>query len=92
MKDPYSVVKSMLRTEKGSSLNRLNKYMFWVDKHANKIEIKKAVEEIYKVGVVDVNTVAMRGKIKRVRYQQGKTPDWKKAVVTLKSGSKIEIT
>ena len=55
-------------------------------------EIKKAVEDIYKVKVGSVNTVSMRGKAKRVRYAVGKTPDWKKAIVTLKEGNKIDVT
>ena len=82
----------MLRTEKGSRIVPLNKYLFWVDTVANKIEIKKAIEDIYKVKVASVNTMIMRGKIKRVRYATGKTPDWKKAVVTLREGSKIDVT
>lgn len=92
MKNAHDVVKSMIRTEKGSAILVLNKYLFWVDKSSNKIEIKKAVEDIYKVKVGQVNTVMMRGKLKRVRYAIGKTPDWKKAIVTLKDGSKIDIT
>lgn len=92
MKDPHDIVKGMIRTEKGANLLPLNKYLFWVDKHSNKIEIKKAVEDIYKVKVDGVNTIMMRGKAKRVRYAMGKTPDWKKAIVTLKTGSKIEVT
>jgi large subunit ribosomal protein L23 len=92
MKDPHDVVKGMIRTEKGANLLPLNKYLFWVGKSSNKIEIKKAVEEIYKVKVDCVNTIMMRGKAKRVRYTVGKTPDWKKAIVTLKTGSKIDIT
>jgi large subunit ribosomal protein L23 len=91
MKDPHDIVKGMIRTEKGANLLPLNKYLFWVDKSSNKIEIKKAVEDIYKVKVDGVNTVMMRGKSKRVRYAMGKTPDWKKAIVTLKEGSKIDI-
>lgn len=92
MKEPYMIIKSLLRTEKGTDLMMLNKYLFWVDKKANKIEIKNAIEDIYKVKVSGVNTIAMRGKIKRVRYVQGKTSDWKKALVTLKEGEKIDIT
>lgn len=92
MKDPHDVVKGMIRTEKGSVMLSLNKYLFWVDKGANKIEVKKAIEDMYKVKVDGVNTVMMRGKLKRVRYAVGKTPDWKKAIVTLKEGSKIDIT
>ena len=91
MRDPHIVVKSLLRTEKGANLLPLNKYLFVVDKGANKIEIRKAVEAIYKVKVTGVNTSVMRGKMRRVRYQIGKTPDWKKAVVTLGEGSKIDI-
>ena len=91
MKDPHDVVKGMIRTEKGSGMLPLNKYLFWVDRSANKIEIGKAIEEIYKVKVSAVNTIMMRGKLKRVRYAMGKTPDWKKAIVTLKEGSKIDI-
>ena len=91
MTNSYSVILSPLRTEKGSVLSPLGKYLFWVDKAANKIEIKKAVEEIYKVKVKSVNTLTMRGKKKRVRFIEGKTPDWKKAVVTLKAGDKIDV-
>ena len=91
MKDPHDIVKGMIRTEKGSTLLPHGKYLFWADRHANKIEIKKAIEDMYKVRVAGVNTVMMRGKAKRVRYAVGKTPDWKKAIVTLKEGSKIDI-
>lgn len=82
----------MIRTEKGSVMMGLNKYLFWVGSDSNKIEIKRAVEDIYKVKVDAVNTVMMRGKLKRVRHAMGKTPDWKKAIVTLKEGSKIDVT
>ena len=93
MKSSYEIVKAMLRTEKGSLvLLPHNKYVFLVDTRANKIEIKKAVEEIYKVKVQDVNTSIVRGKLKRVRQQQGSTTPWKKAVVTLQEGQKIEVT
>ncbi|MBN1793605.1 MAG: 50S ribosomal protein L23 [Candidatus Omnitrophica bacterium] len=91
MKTPEDIIKSILKTEKGSLQEQGGKYLFWVDKAANKIEIKKAVEAVYRVEVMKVNTVTMRGKMKRVRYQPGKTPDWKKAVVTLKKGQAIEL-
>ncbi len=91
MKKPYDVLKSALQTEKGAMIRPQNKYLFWVDKNANKIEIKSAVESIYKVTVEKVNTEMARGKNKRVRYVMGKTPDWKKAIVRLKSGDKIDI-
>ena len=92
MKNAHDIVKGMIRTEKGTGMMPLNKYLFWVDRSSNKIEIKKAVEDIYKIKVDAVNTVTMRGKLKRVRYAMGKTPDWKKAIVTLKEGSKIDVT
>lgn len=92
MDSPYDIVKSMLRTEKSTALLPQNKYLFWVEKRANKIQIKKAVEDIYKVKVESVNTSMQRGKLRKVRYVQGKSPDWKKALVTLKEGSKIEVT
>ena len=92
MKNSHDVVKGLLRTEKGTAMQTLNKYLFWVDTSSNKIEIKRAIEDIYKTKVDAVNTVMMRGKLKRVRHAIGKTPDWKKAIVTLKEGSKIDIT
>lgn len=91
MRNPHDIVKGLLRTEKGSNLMPFNKYLFWVDSGANKIEIRKAVELIYKVKVNDVNTLMVKGKPKRVRYAMGKTSAWKKAVVTLKEGEKIDV-
>lgn len=91
MKKPYEILKSMLHTEKSATMSPQNKYLFWVDKGANKIEIKSAIESIYKVKVKKVNTEMARGKNKRVRYVSGKTPDWKKAIVQLKTGDKIDI-
>ena len=87
----YDTIKTLLRTEKGTFLEETRKYLFHVASRANKIEIKRAVEEIYNVKVESVNTTVMPGKLKKVRYQLGKTPDWKKAVVTLKEGQKIEV-
>lgn len=92
MKSPYQIVKGPVITEKFSQLGPYNKYGFRVDSRANKIEIKKAVEEIYKVRVKKVNTVQVKGKKRRVRGQEGKTASWKKAIVTLKPGDKIEVT
>lgn len=92
MISPYEIIKSILRTEKLAVYEPQGKYVFLVDKSANKIEIKKAVEEIYKVKVKDVNVCILPGKIRRVRHQPGKTPDFKKAIVTLKEGHKIEVT
>ena len=91
MDNPYGIVKSLIRTEKGTDEEILGKYLFWVEKTANKIQIAHAVEGIYKVKVEKVNTLMIRGKQKRVRYKYGKTPDWKKAVVTLEKGQKIDM-
>ena len=88
----YDVVKTLIRTEKGTTLEPDRKYLFEVTRGATKIQIKKAVEEIYSVKVEGVNTMVVSGKKKRVRQQLGRTPDWKKAIVTLKEGSKIEVT
>ncbi|MFH0732084.1 MAG: 50S ribosomal protein L23 [Candidatus Omnitrophota bacterium] len=91
VKSSYDIIKSLLQTEKGAHLMKQNKYLFLVDKMANKIQIKKAVEEIFKVKVVSVNVINMKGKPRRVRYKLGWASDWKKAVVTLKEGSAIEV-
>ncbi|MDP2912413.1 MAG: 50S ribosomal protein L23 [Candidatus Omnitrophota bacterium] len=92
MRNPHDIVKGMIRTEKGAMLMPQNKYLFLVDKKSNKIEIRNSIEDIYKVKVDSVNTVMMRGKSKRVRFAVGYTPDWKKAIVTLKEGNKIDVT
>jgi len=87
----YDIIKALLRTEKATLYEPQAKYLFLVAKSANKIQIKSAVEQIYKVKVQDVNTAIYPGKLKRVRYQLGKTPDFKRAIVTLKEGQKIQI-
>ncbi len=90
MANMFSVIKYILRTAKGTRQEKQNKYIFCVDKKANKVEIKKTIEQLYRVNVVSINTGIMPGKLKRVQYKTGKTADWKKAVVTLKEGEKIE--
>lgn len=87
----YRVLRKPLVTEKSTSLLQDNKYTFEVDPEANKTEIKQAVESLFKVKVEKVNTMNVKGKLKRVRRIQGRTPDRKKAIVTLKKGDKIEI-
>ena len=87
----YEIIKNMLRTEKGVSIEKARKYVFRVASTATKPEVKKAIEEIYKVKVASVNVVNVSGKRKRVRTQYGYTADWKKAVVTLKENNKIEV-
>ncbi|MDI6758073.1 MAG: 50S ribosomal protein L23 [Candidatus Omnitrophota bacterium] len=84
------IIKALIRTEKTTLHEPQRKYLFMVRNSSNKIQIKQAVEQIYKVKVEDVNTFISRGKLKRVRHQLGKTPDTKKAIVTLKEGQKIE--
>ena len=88
----YDIIKTLVRTEKGTMLEADRKYQFEVSMRANKIEIKKSIEEIYKVEVESVRIVILPGKLKRVRNELGKTSDWKKAIVTLKEGQKIEVT
>jgi len=87
----YDIIKSLIRTEKTTLYEPQRKYLFLVRKDSNKITIKRAVEEIYKVKVEEVNTFISAGKLKRVRHQLGRTPDYKKAIVTLKEGHKIEV-
>ena len=85
MKNSYDVVKKVLLTEKGTRLTEeQNKYIFRVDPNANKVEIKNAVEELFKVRVMAVNTMRRKGKKKRERTASyGMTSAWKRAVVTL---------
>ena len=87
----YHVIEKLLRTEKGTTLIRQNKYLFRVDLQANKIHVRNAVEEIYNVKVKNVHTAVVQGKKKRVRYKEGRTPSWKKAIVTLREGHKIDV-
>jgi large subunit ribosomal protein L23 len=90
MKNIYDVLKSPILTEKSTSQKETaNKITFEVDRRANKIEIKQAVEKIFKVKVIDVHTMLVHGKVKRYKNLLGKRSDWKKAVVTLKPGEKV---
>ena len=91
MKTSYDVLKNILRTEKGAGMLAENKYLFNVSVDSNKVQIKQAVEDVYNVKVVKVNTIKVQGKWKRLRYKEGKTPDWKKAIVTLKQGDRIDV-
>ena len=87
------VVKKMLMTEKGSRLKEVgNQYVFEVDRGANKLETRRAVEQQFNVKVKDVNTMLRPGKAKRQRTMSyGHTPEWKRAVVTLQDGQSIEM-
>jgi len=90
MRDARDVLKRPVISEKSAGLVEENKYSFWVDTAANKIEIKAAVEKMFKVKVVEVRTMNVDGKMKRVGKYSGKTADRKKAIVTLKAGERIE--
>lgn len=91
--DNYDIVKTLIRTEKSTNFYEpFGRYAFWVSKDANKIQIRKAVEQIYKVKVDSVHTHIVKGKAKRLRYQTGYTADWKKAIVSLEEGQKIGTT
>jgi large subunit ribosomal protein L23 len=84
------IIISPLITEKSSNQMALNNsYTFKVSMNANKVEIKKAIERIFSVRVLSVNTINMLGKPKKLGRYEGKRPDWKKAIVTLKPGDKI---
>ncbi|HOY84885.1 MAG: 50S ribosomal protein L23 [Candidatus Cloacimonetes bacterium] len=87
---PRNIIISPIITEKSSNqMERTNTYSFKVSINANKIEIKHAIEKIFSVKVLDVNTIRMLGKPKRLGRYSGKRPDWKKAIVTLRAGDKI---
>ncbi|MDO4281190.1 MAG: 50S ribosomal protein L23 [Peptococcaceae bacterium] len=91
MKLAREIIIKPVVTEKSVDLMQENKYVFKVAKDANKIEIKNAIEEIFKVKVTNVNTINVHGKMKRMGRFQGKTASWKKAIVTLREGDSIEV-
>ena len=93
MKSVYDVVKKLLRTEKGLALTETqNKYLFEVERGANKQEIKQAIEKIYSVKVSRVNTLIQPRKPKVLRREAGYTAEKKKAIVQLAEGHKIDLT
>ncbi len=89
----FEIIKTVRLTEKGTRQGEsFNQYTVVADRRANKFQIRQAVEELFKVKVLRVNTSNVRGKLRRQRTPQaGKAPDWKKAVVTLKAGDKISL-
>ena len=87
----YRVLVKPLITEKASDLGPLNKYVFAVNPRINKVEVKKAIRTIYNVEPIKVNISNFSGKSVRYGRIRGKTKSWKKAVVTLKEGDKIEV-
>ena len=93
MRNSADIIKQVLLTEKGTRLSEeQNKYSFRVSKEANKVEIKRAVEELFSVRVMAVNTMCRKGKKKRQRTAQfGTTAAWKRAVVTLHAEDSINL-
>jgi large subunit ribosomal protein L23 len=93
MNQPFDLIESIRLTEKGTLLSeKQNKYIFRVDPRANKLQIKRAIEQLFGKKVVDVNTCNYAGKKKRERRANyGRRSHWKKAIVTLKEGEKIEL-
>ena len=93
MKDIYQVIDTVRMSEKSALLQETNnEYTFKVDKKANKIEIKRAVEKLFDVKVEDVRTCNYAGKQKRKRRaDSGRTASWKKAIVRIKAGQHIEL-
>jgi len=94
MKNPYQILEKPVLSEKSIALGereQVKQYVFKVYIKANKKEIKKAVEEAFRVHVTNVNTTHVKGKPKKVRYQQGWRSNWKKAYITLKEGESITL-
>jgi len=87
----FEVLKRPLVTEKNTILQAQGKYAFEVSREANKDQVKRAVEKAFKVNVTAVNIITVRGREKRIGRRQVVTSSWKKAVVTLKAGDKIQI-
>ncbi len=95
MKDNYQIILRPHITEKSTMLREDNKYSFVVSKDATKPEIKRAAEELFDIkgSVIDVHTMQIRGKVKgrMNRYQRGRRPHWKKAIITVVEGTRIPI-
>lgn len=91
-RNPHDIIIKPIETEKSlMEVERNNCYTFKVDVKANKTEIRRAIEELFDVDVVSVNTIRMRGKLTRMGRFEGKKSDWKKAMVTIKPDQKIDI-
>jgi len=93
MNEPFDIIDSIRLTEKGTLLSeKHNKYVFRVKPYANKLQIKRAIEQLFGKKVVSVNTCNYAGKKKRERTASfGRKPHWKKAIVTLKEGERIDL-
>lgn len=87
----YEIIKKPILTEKSlAQKEQYNTLHFEVDRRANKIEIRKAVERMFRVDVIDVRTINVKGQRKRIGRYWTRTPDWKKAIVTIKPGQRVE--
>jgi large subunit ribosomal protein L23 len=91
MKSPRDVIIRPVVSEKSYAGLEANKYTFLVHGSASKTEIKEAIQKIWNVHVINVNTLTRKGKVKRQRMVEGKRPDQKRAIVTLAAGDQIEI-
>ena len=87
----HDLLRRPVITEKSTMLGNQRQYVFEVAREANKIEIKRAVEEVFKVEVEAVNVLRVHGKMRRMGRSRGLTPPWKKAIVKLKQGDSIEL-
>jgi large subunit ribosomal protein L23 len=88
----FDIIKRPLDTEKLDRMrDRENKFAFEIDMKANKTEIKQAIEALFKVKVVTIKTAIVRGKFRRIGRNEGRRPNWKKAIVTLKEGDAISL-
>jgi large subunit ribosomal protein L23 len=91
MLSAHQILVRPIVTEKNTALNEVGKYCFEVATTTNKIEVKRAVEEVFKVKVVSVNMMKVPGKMRRMGRTSGMTRTWKKAIVTLAPGERIEL-
>ena len=90
MRSPHSIIRAHIATEKSHIMrDKQNCYVFEIERDANKIDVRRAIEELFNVKVKDVATINVRGKMKRLGRFRGKRSNWKKAIVTLAKGNSI---
>ena len=91
MRPATDIVRRVLQTEKGTRIAKADQYLLEVAPNSNKIEIRQAVQELFKVKVRQVNTQILHGKWRRLSHRSGQRSDRKRAIVTLEQGQKIEV-
>ena len=91
MRPATEIIRAVRQSEKGTRLAKYDQYLVDVATDANKVEIREAVERLFRVKVTKVNTQNCHGKWRQLRVRWGRKPDWKKAIVTLAKGQKIEV-